>query len=290
MRSRLFAAHIGFWLIVTPAHAQYTGSFDLVQWGSVDAGHEAAIAESVADTVSAPPPAVRSSKSPASKNLGFVASEKRRQQTLQAMVQRVRRSDPAGAAQLEQFLATPDMFGLLDGALAPMGLKTTNLADAFAIWWIAAWNGSRGENDTTDRATAQAVKRQAEAALLSTPGIADLTDAQKQELAESYLIQLALIDASIEWGKANPAGMEQVRRAIAQGAKASGMDLSKVTLTEEGFVPASRTTGANDAGVPDPAEPVAVAASDGSALSPLLYAGAGAGVAALVFWAACGRG
>lgn len=220
----------------------------------------------------------------------FTPSHARREANLARLVDAMRLRDPAGAAALQDLFASTDIIAAIGQEIAPTGLTTTNLADAFALWWMTAWDAAHGTTRTPSRAMAQAVRRQAMVVMSTTADVANMSDANKQTMAEAYLIQAGLMAASVEQVAGDATATQEMMRAVSRSTKAAGMDLSKVTLTEEGFVPASRTIGANDAGVPGPVEPVAVAVSDGSALSPLLYAGAGAGVAALIFWAVRGRG
>ena len=81
----------------------------------------------------------------------------------------------------------------------------------------------------------QAVKRQATDALLAAAGVTAMTEAQKQEFAESLLVQAMLIDASVDMAREQPALMPQLKLAVAKGARRSGLDLSAMTLTPQGF-------------------------------------------------------
>jgi hypothetical protein len=69
--------------------------------------------------------------------------------------------------------------------------------------------------------------------MLSTPALLAKTDAQKQELAEAMFIQSALIPVFIESTKSDPV-------QLAQGAKGFGLDLDKINLTSQGFLPAKK--------------------------------------------------
>jgi hypothetical protein len=136
---------------------------------------------------------------------------------------------------LEQFLASTDVFASFAQALAPKGLRIDDVADAYAVYWISAWEAAHGiVGKDTPREQAQAVKAQASRALLSTPSLAGATSAQRQELAEALLIQAALISASAE-AAANTTQLRTVGHAVRQGAKAMGLDLDTMRLGEAGF-------------------------------------------------------
>ncbi|WP_144445765.1 hypothetical protein [Inquilinus limosus] len=63
-------------------------------------------------------------------------------------------------------------------------------------------------------------------------------DAAKQEMAESLLIQAALIADALKQSQGNPELSRQVAAAVSQGARGMSLDLAAMTLTEKGFVPA----------------------------------------------------
>ena len=85
--------------------------------------------------------------------------------------------------------------------------------------------------------TAIAVSQQTAMAFLQVPELVDADDATKQEMAESLLIQAALIIAAQEAAADDPALVKQLADAVRQGAKASGLDLDAIQLTDTGFVP-----------------------------------------------------
>lgn len=143
--------------------------------------------------------------------------------------------DPQGAGAMEKLFATSDIMGQLEAGIRPLGLTRTNMADAYALWWVVAWKATQGRNEDPPRSQMQAVKRQATDALLAAPDVATMTDAQKQEFAESLLVQAMLIDASVDMAREQPALMAPLKAAVAKGAKASGLDLAAMTLTPQGF-------------------------------------------------------
>ncbi|RYZ76706.1 MAG: hypothetical protein EOP06_31040 [Proteobacteria bacterium] len=64
-----------------------------------------------------------------------------------------------------------------------------------------------------------------------------MTDAQKQEWADSLLVQALLVDSSVDLAKKQPALMAQVKANIASGArKTLGFDLNRMRLTNEGLL------------------------------------------------------
>lgn len=169
--------------------------------------------------------------------LRYTLSTTRRAANQRAFVEKTRRIDQGNARDLERLFASGDVIDRLGEAMEPIGLRTDNLADAFAIWWITAWNATQGTNPTPSRAQSQAVRAQAARALASVPSIRGASDAQKQEFAEALLIQMVFVDVAVEQNKGNPAQLRALSSAVAQGARGMGLDLSRMRLTENGFVP-----------------------------------------------------
>lgn len=183
----------------------------------------------------APEPATSAPSAP-SAALTYPPSLERRRANLAYIVSRTRKADPEGAAQMEQLFNSADVIGQIGAVVAPYGYSIYNVADAYALYWMTAWEGARGSNRNFSRSEMQAVQSQTRKALLATPQIARMSDADKQQMAEAMWIQIALIDGTIEKAKQDPALMAAVQRSIREGASATGLDLDAIRLTENGFV------------------------------------------------------
>ena len=170
--------------------------------------------------------------------LKFAPSASRKSRNLAQFVEKSREADPQGAAQMERLFASTDVIGEIGKGIAPYGLKTNNVADAYAVYWMTAWQVAHGDTSDFTRSQSQAVKQQAANALLATPEFVSATDAVKQEMAEAYLVQAALIQASVDVAQTDRTIAKGLPSAVRKGAKASGLDLDAMTLTDEGFVPA----------------------------------------------------
>lgn len=166
--------------------------------------------------------------------LRFTASPERRRANLASFVERTAASDPAGAKALRQTFASTDVIGAAGRALSPMGLRVDNLADAYAVYWVTAWHISRGQDSAPAPGQMQAVKRQAERAMLAVPQLAKAGDAEKQKAAEAYLVQAVMMPGMFDGAK-DAAQRQQLAAAVRQGAKASGLDLDAFELTPAGF-------------------------------------------------------
>lgn len=163
-------------------------------------------------------------------------SPARTQQNLRSFIAKT--SDPAARANLEQmFAAQPSLMDDINSAMRGYGFDPLNTADAYAAWWINVWGISQKLNIEPDAATVAAVKQQARNAFAATPDFAKTSDAERQEYAEALLLQAAMLGSAYEQMKGDPGQLQQLAEAARQGAKASGLDLSNMTLTPNGFVP-----------------------------------------------------
>lgn len=166
----------------------------------------------------------------------FEPSVTARRRHFLAFVAKARVLDPVGADNLAELLDN-DPITMMTPELAKFGLRTDNVADAYAVYWVEAWEAVHGFSGASSRETAQAVRKQAANAINATPDFASATSEQKQELAESFLVQALLVGAAKEQARGDPAKLAQVSAAVEQGARASGFDLRAIRLTKDGFVP-----------------------------------------------------
>jgi hypothetical protein len=202
---------------------------------------------------------------------------------LQAFVDKTRAVDPAGAAQLEQLFASTDIIGEIGRVMANVGLSKNNAADAFAVYWIAAWQAAHGDTSTPSSEMAQAVAAQAARGLSQSPEFAAANDAQKQEMAEALLVQAALIDGSMDDAGSDKAKQQAVAKAVKQGAAASGLELDQMTLTEEGFVEGGPRKGADASGaVGEETKLAASAEAKDNSLTYSIMAALGLGAAFMI--------
>jgi len=173
--------------------------------------------------------------------LRYTPSKTRRTANFARFVSKTRTTDPAGAADLERMFAGRDIIEDIGRALAPYGMRVDNLADAYTVYWINAWQASRGTNAETSSTTNASVRAQAAQALGASAEVTRASDATKQELAESLFIQAALIYGAVTQARGNPERLHTIGDAAAQGARKMGLDPDAVELTEAGFVFSKQT-------------------------------------------------
>jgi len=226
--------------------------------------------------------------------LRYSPSKARRTANLAHFVEKTRKADPAGAKDLATLFASGDFIDKIGKAIAPYDLHVDNVADAYTIWWINAWQATRGRNDTPGPMVKDAVREQAARALTVAPEFARAGDAEKQELAESLLVQAALIDTAVEQAKGDRRRLDAVGAAVAQGARGMGLDLSTMELTDQGFVPTQRGASEPVEGAGSEHRELASAGttpatSGGSPPYGLIAAAGGAGIGGWLLLRAMGR-
>jgi hypothetical protein len=171
-----------------------------------------------------------------SQRLEYKTSLALRQTNLQEFAAKRQVAHLEGAKDLEQMLSSDKVIDAIQQTIEPYGLSINNLADAYALWWITAWQASEGNLAKVDKETAQAVKKQATIIWLANPKLVDATDANKQEIAEALLIQALLIQAAIDRAGSDKDSQEAVIQAVREGAASSGLALETMQLTNNGFV------------------------------------------------------
>ncbi len=186
-------------------------------------------------TRSAPTREVPPPRADAGGSLVFAPNEARRREHLARLVRKAN-NDPA---MQEVAAKAHQVFPMLASAMRAKGMDANNVADAYATWWIAAFDAVHGNTGTRSTAVYQAVREQAVSAVLATPGLRGATAAVKQEMTEALLVQTILIDVSIEQAKNDPVKMRTIGAAVAQGARGMGLNLEAMALTEAGFTESS---------------------------------------------------
>ncbi|PSJ37036.1 DUF6683 family protein [Allosphingosinicella deserti] len=158
-----------------------------------------------------------------------------RKRNLDAFVARLRRVDAAGAADLQRTFASRDVIAELGALMRPEGLDPSNVADAMATYLVTAFHGVRGSIDAKTPEF-KAVSLQLARVLSADPAFTAASDALKQEIAESMLVQAVLADQAVQAAQKQPSAMPAVKAAIAKGAEAAfGFDVRRMQLGPNGL-------------------------------------------------------
>ncbi len=166
----------------------------------------------------------------------FTPSPVVRKRNVAAFIGNIRKNNPQAAALLEKEFARKDMFGEIAKELSKVGLKTDSVTDAFTVYMVTAWQGVRGQNGDINPAYIKGVRDQMSHVLANIPAVTSASDAKKQELAESFILQSILIDSTVAGAKKQPALMPKVKASLLASTQATvGYDLTKFKLSEKGL-------------------------------------------------------
>ena len=170
------------------------------------------------------------------RHLEYTPSLERRQTNLNQLTEQRQVKHLKGADELEALLSSTQVIDAVEQTIQPYGLVINNIADAYTLWWITAWQASEGESVVVDKEIAQAVKQQAMMIWLANPKLTEASDENKQEIAEALLIQALLTQAAMSRAGDDKSAKQAVKDAVRQGAASSGLALEQMQLTEQGFV------------------------------------------------------
>ena len=170
--------------------------------------------------------------------LSYRSSAARRRTNLDNFVKKARARSTAAGEELTGIFASRNVLGELESMIEPYGLRIDNVGDALTLYWIVAWQTSRGNNNDFSRAKVAAVRSQAVHALVGMSSITGTSDSAKQEFAETLWVQSMLLDGAVGSAKGDKKILSMLAQSARQGARGMGIDLSTMSLTEQGFVPA----------------------------------------------------
>lgn len=169
--------------------------------------------------------------------LKFKISPAIRQQAINAFVGEITAASPESGAEWDKLFKSADVFAEIDKQMNEMfGLKPGNLADTWALYWGYAYQMTRASNDDPTRAQMTGLRNQMQTLLLAIPQVTSLTDAEKQKMSDTFLLQVGLFGVLAEAYKDDPASAQEFGDGLAEGSRQMGFDLSLLTLTDKGFV------------------------------------------------------
>lgn len=125
-----------------------------------------------------------------------------------------------------------------DRLLTQHGYDSRDLSDVVAAFYLIAWEVSTGGDATIQPAGIAAVRGQARQMLAGMPNVANMTDAQRQETAETLAFHaMAMVGRhhDLQMAGAGPA-LAAYRNEVADAvAQHQGIDLRRFALTPAGF-------------------------------------------------------
>ncbi|MEM6265968.1 MAG: DUF6683 family protein [Pseudomonadota bacterium] len=167
----------------------------------------------------------------------FSLSPERRTGNLELFIAKRLPPQHPGVAELRKLHRAEQLFPAIDQSLSEQGLQSDNLADVYALWWIYVWSAAEGHDADFVKAQAQAVRKQAGAALSGVPWLVDLNPAQKQLEADTMLLEAFLLSQTMFAAESNPSMWPQLKSVARENALARGFDPKLIRLAQSGFVP-----------------------------------------------------
>lgn len=131
--------------------------------------------------------------------------------------------------------------------VASDGLTTGNVADAITAYWVLNWVTANARyNLKIDNGPVQA---QMQAAMAADPNFRTLSNLQKQEMAEGYMLKFLVEHAALNDAMARKDVTALGRLALASATRfrqEMGVDLIALEPGSEGFAPKARPNPAGD--------------------------------------------
>lgn len=145
----------------------------------------------------------------------------------------------AKARQIAAAMERGDPVANWSQLVASDGLRTGDLADALASYWLLNWAMANGREG--NRAQVLAVREQTRAILASNPRHTTLSETQRQEMAETFMLNFLIQHAA--YSDAMKRGDQATMRRLGDAAVVRfrgemGLDLRRLQLGNAGFVPA----------------------------------------------------
>lgn len=145
---------------------------------------------------------------------------------------RVRSSDPRGAEVLAEQFRQHDPARIFADQVAPVGLRTDNVADALAAYTVLGWSIATGDPEPPPQGI-RALRNQYAARLA---GDARLADPGAGRIAEELKLMFVTVQAG--WQAAQREGTSKAyANAVAAGFRRQGVDLRRMRLSASGFEP-----------------------------------------------------
>ncbi|RYG62681.1 hypothetical protein EON80_22650, partial [bacterium] len=148
----------------------------------------------------------------------FRSSAAVRQRNLQQFVAQLRRISPEDGARFQQVITKSDPIATIAPGLKRFSLRTDDVADTATTYLISSWYGVRGSTQDPPQNYVNGVRAQMRSAMLAVPSFAASSDATKQHMAESLLLQVMVNEALITAARNKPSQMAQAKQSIKQGA------------------------------------------------------------------------
>jgi len=148
-----------------------------------------------------------------------------------------KQAGPDGGRRIAEALAQRDPVQNWAQIVGGDGLRPGDTVDALASYWILNWVMANGGDN--NRAQAQAVRAQVRSMIAANPAYARLTEAQRQEMSETLMLNFLIQHAA--YTDARKRGDRAAARRLGDAAvvrfrNEMGVDLRRLSLTDAGFI------------------------------------------------------
>ncbi|HEY0244975.1 MAG TPA: DUF6683 family protein, partial [Mucilaginibacter sp.] len=177
-----------------------------------------------------------------SADLNFSPSDQVHTKVLQSMAKIMSNGDEAKIKPNVNLLVNANLLNKFDQLLRQYNFNSYNIADVVCAFTILSWQTATGNDAAKTPAGIVIFRKNMLATLSNNDGIRNFNNAQKQELAEtiSYLAVLITLANQDPATRSNASALLQLRQNAREAAlKITGMDVTKYTLTQTGFIPKS---------------------------------------------------
>jgi hypothetical protein len=186
------------------------------------------------NSASAPPSATRTAAT-----LTYIPDPRVSEQTRQAMIDSLSRKNPTLREQMSAALSGGMVLKIFDRFMGAHGFSSHNVADDMAMQLLVSWEIVTGSAATPGQIRGAA--NQVRGVFLSTPQLRSLSNVERQQLAENIAYQVVIGSAANRQFRraGDEAQLTQLRQTAETILRQRGIDLSRLQLTERGFVQAS---------------------------------------------------
>jgi hypothetical protein len=161
------------------------------------------------------------------------------EQTRAAVVDALSRQNPALRAQMDTALNGGMVLKIFDRFMALHGFSSRNVADDMAMQLLVSWEIVTGGVATPGQI--RGADSQVRGVFLSTPQLRAMTNGERQQMAENIAYQVVIGSAANrQFQRAGDrAQLAQLRQTAQTILRQRGIDLTRLQLTDRGFVKTS---------------------------------------------------
>lgn len=217
----------------------YQGAFNnamfLTTKGAIERGMKN---RSVATSKNSGTDANISAVNPARSNLNFVSSTKVHDKVLNLIATLAAKGDQTKVRSTAETIDKANFLSVFDNTLKPYGFNSHNMPDVFTAFIVLSWQVVKGTDAAKYPTGIQIFRNQIHSTMNNNTTLQKFTNDQKQEMSETlaYMAMIFTYANQNQMKSGNTAALAATRENVRQGViKVSGIDLTKYTLTNEGF-------------------------------------------------------